>query len=54
MELIDYFCEKSMKHTTKGILNIVSIVHTAVYSGEVEILEYILNKMKMSANPIGC
>ena len=38
MELIDYFREKQMKPTTQGILNIVSIVHTAVYSGEVKIL----------------
>lgn len=31
-----------MKPTTQGILSIVSIVHTAVYSGEVEILYNIL------------
>lgn len=54
MELIDYFREKSMKPTTQGILNIVSIVHAAVYSGQVKILQYILNEMKIPANPIGC
>ena len=32
----------------------ISIVHTAVYSGEPKILEYIFKKMDVSANPPNC
>lgn len=45
IELIDYFKEKAMKSSTSGILSSYSIVHTAVYSGDPSILEYILKNL---------
>lgn len=54
-ELIDYFSDKKMKTTTSGrILSSYSIVHTAVYSGEAAVLDYILNKIDVSVNPFNC
>lgn len=54
-ELIDYFSEKKMKTTTSGrILSSYSIVHTAVYSGEAPVLDYILNKIDVTVNPYNC
>lgn len=44
-----------MKTTTSGrILSSYSIVHTAVYSGEAAVLDYILNKIDVSVNPFNC
>lgn len=43
-----------MKTSTSGILSSYSIVHTAVYSGDPYILEYILKNLDVSVNPIGC
>lgn len=54
IELIDYFKEKKMKTRTTGILSSYSIVHTAVYSGEPQILEYIFKNLDVSANPLEC
>lgn len=53
-ELIEYFNEKKMSPIISGILNSYSVVHTAVYSGEAAVLEYVLNNMNVSVNPNGC
>lgn len=43
-----------MKTSTSGILSSYSVVHTAVYSGEPDVLEYVLNNMDVTVNPVGC
>ena len=43
-----------MKTNILGIYNHVSIIHSAVYSGEVSILAYVLNSIYMNANPSNC
>lgn len=43
-----------MKPTTTGILSSYSIVHTAVYTGDPTILEYVLKNIDISVNPVGC
>ncbi len=43
-----------MKASTSGILSSYSVVQTAVYSGEPAILEYVVNNLNISVNPIGC
>lgn len=42
MELIQFLVEKGMKTSIQGIYNHVSIVHAAVYSSELYILNYVL------------
>lgn len=54
IELIDYFAEKSPNVAISGILNTISIVHTAVYSGEPKILEHVFKKLSVSPNPVNC
>lgn len=54
LELIDYFAEKNSNIAITGILNTISIVHTAVYSGEPYILEYIFKKLPVCVNPPNC
>lgn len=54
LDLINYFKEKQMKTKTTGILSSYSVVHTAVYSGEPQILEYVLKNLKISVNPLEC
>lgn len=43
-----------MEHSSNGILNSYSIVHTAVYSGEAAVLETVLKNFDASVNPIQC
>jgi hypothetical protein len=43
-----------MRTTIQGIYNHVSIVHAAVYSGELPILHYVLTEMKANPNPFNC
>lgn len=40
--------------TSGRILSSYSIVHTAVYSGEPAVLEYILKNVDVTVNPTGC
>jgi hypothetical protein len=51
MELIQYFTEKKMKVNVNSIFSHVSMIHSAVYSGDIKILKHILNVMKLSPNP---
>jgi len=43
-----------MKPNVQGIYNHVSIIHCAVYSGEVPILAYVLKNIYRNANPTNC
>jgi hypothetical protein len=40
-----------MKVNVSSVFNHVSIVHAAVYSGDIKILKHILIDMKLSPNP---
>jgi hypothetical protein len=51
MELIEYFSEKKMNVNVNSIFSHVSMIHSAVYSGEIKILKHVLNVMKCSPNP---
>lgn len=44
MELIEFLYDKGMKTSVQGIYNQVSIIHSAIYSGEISILSYVLSK----------
>lgn len=54
IDLIDYFCEKGAKRIASSIINTISIVHAAVYSGDQTILEYVFKKMDVEVNPSHC
>ncbi len=54
LELIEFLFEKGMKPNIQSIYNHVSILHCAVYSGEVSILAYVLNNVFKNANPTNC
>lgn len=51
MELIEYFTEKKMKISVNSIFSQVSMIHSAVYSGDINILKHVVNVMKCSPNP---
>ena len=51
MELIEFFSEKKMNINVNSIFSHVSMIHSAVYSGEIKILRHVLNVMKCSPNP---
>lgn len=51
MELIEYFSEKQMRVNVNSVFSHVSMIHSAVYSGEIKILKHVLNVMKCSPNP---
>jgi ankyrin repeat protein len=51
MELIEYFTEKKMNINVNSIFSHVSMIHSAVYSGETRILKHVLNVMHCSPNP---
>jgi hypothetical protein len=43
-----------METMTSGILSSYSIVHTAIYSGEESVLDFVLKKMDVKVNPTNC
>lgn len=43
-----------MKANIQGIYNQVSIIHCAVYSGQIPVLALVLNKVFKNANPTNC
>lgn len=51
MELIEYFTEKKMNISVNSIFSHVSMIHSAVYSGDIKILNHVVNSMKCSPNP---
>jgi len=51
MELIEFFTERKMKINVTSIFSHVSMIHSAVYSGDIKILKHVLNVMKCSPNP---
>ena len=51
MELIEFFTEKKMNINVNSIFSHVSMIHSAVYSGETKILNHVLKVMKCSPNP---
>jgi hypothetical protein len=51
MELIEYFTEKNMRINVNSIFSHVSMIHSAVYSGDINILRHVVNEMKCSPNP---
>jgi hypothetical protein len=51
---IDRNNEERMETMTSGILSSYSIVHTAIYSGEESVLDFVLKKMDVKVNPTNC
>lgn len=49
-ELIDYFGSKEIKIRNPGVVMPYSLIHMAIFSGEVNILTYVLKNFKVSLN----
>jgi ankyrin repeat protein len=51
MELIEFFTERKMNINVNSIFSHVSMIHSAVYSGDIKILKHVLQTMGCSPNP---